>query len=67
MLSSVSRRNLADPDYEPTDEDLVELAHEAFAGVREANEAALTRMRAAIATERRAAQERMRARGASQT
>ena len=45
MLSSVSRRNLADPDYEPTDEELVELAHEAFAGVREANEAALARMR----------------------
>ena len=34
MLSSVSRRNLADPDYEPTDEELVELAHEAFAGDR---------------------------------
>ena len=64
MLSSVSRRNLADPAAGSSDG---ARSAEAFAGVREANEAALTRMRAAIATERRAAQERMRARGASQT
>jgi|JI10StandDraft_1071094.scaffolds.fasta_scaffold13495_6 hypothetical protein len=63
MLSSVSRRNLADPDYEPTDEELVELAHEAFAGVREANEAALARMRAAIDVERANVLARLRASG----
>ena len=28
--------NLADPDYEPTDEELQRLSHEAFAPIREA-------------------------------
>ena len=34
--------NLADPDFEPTDEQLQELSRRAFAGVAEARQAALT-------------------------
>lgn len=53
------RVNFADPDYEPTDEDLAELMHEAFAGVTEAHEQSLRELRARIA----AAQGEARARG----
>lgn len=42
--------NLADPEYEPTDEELDELVHSAFAGVREQNEAALRKVHAEILT-----------------
>lgn len=42
-------RNLADPDYEPTDKDLRDLMREAFAGLREAREQSLREMRARIA------------------
>jgi hypothetical protein len=49
---AVSHRNFADPSYEPTDEDLLELAREAFAGVREANERALQGVHAQIAARR---------------
>ena len=42
-------RNLADPDYEPTDEDLAELMRSAFAGLKEAREESLREMRARIA------------------
>lgn len=42
--------NLADPEYEPTDEELGELVHSAFAGVREQNEAALREVHAEILT-----------------
>jgi hypothetical protein len=45
--------NLADPDFEPTDEQLKALSRAAFAGVRERHEAILVKMRAEIA-ERRA-------------
>ena len=43
-----SRPNFADPDYEPTDDDLVRLSHEAFAEVRQANDAALAALRREI-------------------
>jgi hypothetical protein len=46
------RVNLADPDFEPTDEQLQELSARAFAGVPSANRAALERIRAQIAHER---------------
>jgi hypothetical protein len=45
-------RNLADPDFEPTDEDLVGLSERAFAHVPQQNAAALARLRAQIAAER---------------
>ena len=41
--------NLADPNYEPTDEELQELVHSAFAGVAERNQEALRRVHAQIA------------------
>ena len=44
------RIDLSDPGFEPTDEELVGLAHRAFAGVKERHEAALARIRAEIAT-----------------
>lgn len=44
--------DLADPDFEPTDEQLAQLSKEAFAGIREAHEQALERLRAAIERER---------------
>lgn len=49
MIADMTKRNLADADYEPTDEDLVELSREAFAGVREANERSLQKLRERIA------------------
>lgn len=45
-------RNLADPSYEPSDEELQGLAHRAFADVRESRERALTELRRRIAEER---------------
>jgi hypothetical protein len=41
-------RNLADPTYEPTDEELADLMRAAFSGIREAHEASLRDMRARI-------------------
>jgi hypothetical protein len=35
------RINMADPDYEPTDEQLVQLVREAFSGVKAANDRVL--------------------------
>ena len=52
MIDGVTHRNLASPDYEPSDADLVELMHEAFAGVREANEESLRQLRERIASPR---------------
>lgn len=43
--------NLADPEFEPTDEQLQELAHRAFAGVAEAHARALKELHARIAVE----------------
>jgi len=40
--------NLADPDSEPTDEQLICLSKRAFAGVTARHEAALTKLRAEI-------------------
>ena len=41
--------DLADPDFEPTGEQLQELSKRAFAGVREAHEKSLVEIRARIA------------------
>lgn len=43
--------NLADPDREPSDEELAQLSHAAFAGVAAANERALAALRARIEAE----------------
>jgi hypothetical protein len=40
--------NLADPDFEPTDEQLIGLSRRAFAGVTAKHEAALAKLRAEI-------------------
>jgi hypothetical protein len=50
-LDAVAKHgNLADPEYEPTDDELRELAHSAFADVAARNEQALRRVREEIAT-----------------
>ena len=46
------RINLADPDFEPTDEQLIGLSHRAFSGVAEARGLALAKLRAAISAAR---------------
>jgi hypothetical protein len=51
-MSDERRVNLADPDYEPTDDDLTRLAREAFADVVPRHLAALQRLREAITLER---------------
>lgn len=55
--------NLADPDFEPSDEDLKGLMTRAFAGVREARERNLIEMRARIARLQLEAMARFEARG----
>lgn len=55
-------KNLADPDYEPSDEDFAELLRSAFAGLREAHEASLREMRARILVLQTEARERFEAR-----
>lgn len=47
------RANFADPDYEPSDDELRELAREAFEGIPAARAAADLEMRARIAELRR--------------
>jgi len=44
--------NLADPDFEPTDEQLIGLSKRAFADVTANHEAALAKLRAEIAVAR---------------
>ena len=44
----VVRRNLSDPAYEPSDDELVGLMHDAFGGLKEAREASLLEMRERI-------------------
>jgi hypothetical protein len=44
--------NLSDPDFEPTDEQLIGLSARAFAGVRAAHQRALAKLRAEIAEAR---------------
>jgi hypothetical protein len=56
------RKNLADPAYEPSDEDLIGLANRAFAHVRDAHEESLRKLRVDIATARQAALEWLRLR-----
>jgi hypothetical protein len=51
-------RNLADPSFEPTDEDLQELSRAAFAHVPAQNRELLVRLRAEIAALREAAMKR---------
>jgi hypothetical protein len=64
-LDSVSdTKNLADPAFEPTDEDLIGLAKRAFAHIREAQEDSLRKVRADIAIARQAALERLHRRKA---
>jgi hypothetical protein len=47
--------NLADPDFEPTDAQLVGLSTRAFAGVREQHERQLCELRASVERARAAA------------
>ena len=47
------RRNMADPSYEPSDEDLVELAKEAFAHLPAADKLLRLQLREQIADARR--------------
>jgi hypothetical protein len=49
------RVNFADPDFEPSDEELVQLSREAFAGILEAREKSLAELRERIARAREAA------------
>jgi len=51
------RTRLADPGYEPTDEEFRELSRTAFADVRARHEAALARLRKGIADAQRAERE----------
>jgi hypothetical protein len=44
--------NLADPDFEPSDEDLVGLSQRAFSAVRSEHERALEKLRTDIASAR---------------
>jgi hypothetical protein len=46
------RINLADPDFEPTDEQLMGLSARAFAGVAQAREHALAKLRSTISVAR---------------
>jgi hypothetical protein len=48
-LCMANRVNLADPEFEPSDEDLARLMHDAFAGLAEARAESLRAMRARIA------------------
>jgi hypothetical protein len=48
----LDRVNLADPDCEPTDEQLGELMSRAFASVREQRERAMEKLRARIGSAR---------------
>lgn len=52
-------RNLADPDFEPTDAQLQELTRSAFAHVQAAHDASLNRLRLEIAQARMLALQRI--------
>lgn len=54
-------KRLADPGFEPTDEDLEGISKRAFAHVRAAREESLRKMREEIAAARKSALERLRA------
>lgn len=53
------RPNLADPSYEPSDEELAGLAKRAFAGLKEAELARQAKLRSDIARERELALARL--------
>lgn len=53
--------NLADPEYEPTDEELSELVRRAFSDVASSNEAALRKVHAEIAALRVTLMQQLRA------
>lgn len=55
-------KRLADPTFEPSDEDLIGLSKRAFAHVSAKREESLRRMREEIAAARKSALERLRAR-----
>jgi hypothetical protein len=59
--------NLADPDFEPSDTQLEELAVKAFAHVKAAREASLQELRARIEAARREALAALHAADASRT
>ena len=61
LMSMDYPKRLADPAYEPSDEDLVGLAKRAFAHVPGAREESLRRMREQIAAARKSALDRLRA------
>lgn len=66
MMKSMSEpRNLADPSFEPTDEELQGLSARAFAGVRAAHERALAKLRLDIAAARDEALARLEGRRAA--
>jgi hypothetical protein len=44
--------NLSDPDYEPSDEDLVGLSKRAFSGLKDAEDARLRQLRVDLARAR---------------
>lgn len=48
----MAQRNFASAAYEPTDEDLAELMHEAFADVDQANQRALADLREQVKARR---------------
>ena len=54
-------KRLADPGFEPTDEDLVGISKRAFAHVPAAREESLRKMRGEIAAARKSALDRLRA------
>jgi hypothetical protein len=55
----MNEHNLADPDFEPTDEQLQELMKSAFANVKADHEASMVRLRLEIAQARAIAFERV--------
>jgi hypothetical protein len=62
LISVSDVKNLAHPEFEPTDDDLTGLAKRAFAHVPKAQEEALRKLRADIAAAREAALEPLRER-----
>ena len=55
--AGMPKRNFADPDYEPSDEDLNELMHEAFDGLFAQKKQSLLAMRARIVAAQNLARE----------
>jgi len=62
LVVVTTAKNLADPEFEPSDEDLLGLAKRAFGHIRQQQENASRKLRVDIANARRAALERLRRR-----